>query len=68
MNLFFLIKTLEDSVAKNGGDKPVTLSHLLNICKMAEKREEKLECLKREQHFSLLEEIDPMGQEGLFSN
>lgn len=34
-----LIKIVEVSVAKNGPDKPLTLSHFLNILKMAEKQE-----------------------------
>jgi hypothetical protein len=66
MNLQFLIKTLEISVAKNGDKTPLTIGHLLNICKMAEKRKEKLEFLEHEHHFSILKDIDPMGQEGLF--
>jgi hypothetical protein len=66
MNLQFLIETLEISVAKNGDKTPLTIGHLLNICKMAEKRKEKLEFLEHEHHFSILKDIDPMGQEGLF--
>jgi hypothetical protein len=32
-----LIAMLEYSIQKHGADKPVTLSHLLNIVKMAQK-------------------------------
>lgn len=31
----YLIAVLERSIEKNGPDKPLTLSHLLNIVKMA---------------------------------
>lgn len=65
MNLQFLIETLEISVAKNGDKTPLTIGHLLNICKMTEKRKEKFEFLERERHFSILKDIDQIGQEGL---
>jgi len=65
MNLRLLIKVLEVSAAKNGKDTPLTIGHLLNICKMVEKEKEKLEFLEYKQHLSLLNRIDPMGQEGL---
>lgn len=48
----YLVEVLQQSVAKNGPNKPVTLSHLLNIVQMAERlriSEEELEEKAREQ-------------------
>lgn len=39
----FLIKILEESVKRNGADKPVTIGHLLNIIKLAKKARIKFE-------------------------
>lgn len=32
-----LIEVLETSAERNGKDKPLTIGHLLNICKMVER-------------------------------
>jgi hypothetical protein len=41
MEIQILIEVLEHSVKKNGADKPVTLGHLLNLVRLADKIEEK---------------------------
>jgi hypothetical protein len=41
MEIQILIEVLEHSVKKNGADKPVTLGHLLNLLRLADKIEEK---------------------------
>jgi hypothetical protein len=41
MEIQILIEVLEHSVKKNGADKPVTLGHLLNLVRLADKIEQK---------------------------
>jgi hypothetical protein len=40
MEIQILIEVLEHSVKKNGADKPVTLGHLLNLVRLADKIEQ----------------------------
>ena len=57
-----LINILETSVKLNGGDKPLTISHLLNICKLAQKLEHKGQEQEVQQHESLINAIGPYGE------
>lgn len=61
-----LIQILEISQSKNGADFPLTIGHLLNICKKAEslknKRLEREAVLEDEQHRKLLNEIGDYSQ------
>jgi len=50
MELEKLIEILEASVIKNGGSKPLTLSHLLNIVKKAQRELEQEADDEYEQH------------------
>jgi esterase/lipase len=61
----YLIKTLEISAAKHGGETPLTIGHLLNICRVAEKMKKLDQNRIETEYKNLLREIDPMGQEGL---
>ena len=63
--LRILRTVLAMSVQKHGGDKVLTLGHLLNICKLAEKFEVKLQERDEQEHQELLNDLDPLGQEGL---
>jgi len=45
MDFWTLIEVLEASVEKHGPDKPVTLGHLLNLLKYAEKKQDEFEDL-----------------------
>ena len=61
-----LIQILEISQSRNGADFPLTINHLLNICKKAEslksKRLEREAVLEDEQHRKLLNEIGDYSQ------
>ena len=41
MEIDILIEVLQNSVKKNGADKPVTLGHLLNLIQLADKIDQK---------------------------
>ena len=57
-----LIKILEASVNKNGKDTPLTLGHLLNICKLVKSQNEKDEIKEDEVHrHALASCTDPYG-------
>lgn len=49
-----LIAILEQSVKKNGANKPLTVGHLLNIVKLANKTKAK----KQKKQESFLEEVE----------
>lgn len=60
-----LIIVLEKSVEKNGADKPVTLGHLLNIAKMANRLQENEENrIERNEQEALNEMFDDMHKYG----
>jgi len=63
MNAQTLIKILEVSVKKHGEKTPVTLRHLLNIVKMVDRAEEGEALMEIKQHESIVNEINPMGQD-----
>lgn len=63
-----LIQILEISQSRNGADFPLTINHLLNICKKAKKLKEKnLEReadLETKQHWEIMNAISPLiGQD-----
>lgn len=62
-----LIKILESAVKKHGAETPLTIGHLLNICKMAEnlkqKTKEKQAILEEKQHNQILADISWGGQD-----
>jgi hypothetical protein len=49
----YLIEVLQKSIEKHGPDKPITLSHLLNIIKMARE----IKAMKDDDAESFLDEI-----------
>jgi len=51
MEIDILIEILEHSVKKNGPDKPVTLGHLLNLIKLANKESEKEDVYPYDPHW-----------------
>lgn len=62
-----LIEILETAQSKHGGTSPLTIGHLLNICKLAEKLYEK-EIAKSQEieiksHLEIIEDINPLGQD-----
>lgn len=57
-----LITVLTISVDKHGADTPLTLGHLLNLCKMVEKIERKQDEQEIYEHHKLLNESNPLGQ------
>lgn len=60
--LRILTITISQSVEKHGPDAPLTLGHLLNICKLARKYETQIEGQEEREHWKLINEIDPFGQ------
>jgi hypothetical protein len=60
--LEILTTVLEESVRRHGVNTPVTLGHLLNICKLATKFETVVDEHYEKQHLELMKEIDPFGQ------
>lgn len=58
-----LIHALEVSVQNNGAKTPVTLGHLLNIVKLAHKNEQRRLAKQEKQHYELLKQINPLGQD-----
>ena len=62
-----LIQILEVAASKYGSLEPLTIGHLLNICKMAERMKDKnLERqadLEDKQHWEIMNEINPFGQD-----
>ncbi len=61
--LYILIQILKASVARNGEDKPLTVGHLLNILLMAQKVRHKQADDEDKQHHSLMNQINPFGQD-----
>jgi hypothetical protein len=54
-----IIAILEKSASKHGADTPLTIGHLLNILKMADR--------EREKHTAILDELDnEMEQEAYY--
>lgn len=60
--LRILTTILQISVNKHGPDVPVTLGHLLNICRLAQKYETKVSAHEEAEYVRLRNEIDPLGQ------
>lgn len=60
--LRILICVIAASVKKHGETKTLTIGHLLNICKMAQKYEEEIEEREEKEHQQILVDIDPFGQ------
>lgn len=60
--LRILTTAIGQSVEKHGADAPLTLGHLLNICKLARKYETQIEEREEQEHRKLINEIDPFGQ------
>ncbi len=62
-----LIRILEAAKQKHGGDHPLTIGHLLNICKQAEKLKQTRAELEAEsesrQHWEIMEAINNHGQD-----
>ncbi len=58
-----LIQILETAQSKHGGTYPVTLNHLLNIFKLAEKIIEKEQAEGVKLHKQVVEDINPLGQD-----
>jgi len=67
INMNKLIKILETAKQKHGGETPLTIGHLLNICKMAQNlktHEEEAEFIKgQKQHNEIMNWINPLGQD-----
>lgn len=61
-----LIRILEAAKQKHGGDHPLTIGHLLNICKMAKDlrtHEQEVAAIREEkQHNRIMREISWGGQ------
>lgn len=61
-----LIRILEAAKHKHGGEHPLTIGHLLNICKMAKDlktHEQEVAAIKEnKQHWQIMEEVSPFGQ------
>jgi len=51
------------SVKKHGVEKVLTLEHLLNLCKLAQKYEGKLQEQEERDHNAIMEEVNTMGQD-----
>jgi hypothetical protein len=62
-----LISILETAKQKHGGETPLTIGHLLNICKMAKDlkaHEQEIAAIKEEkQHNRIMSEISWGGQD-----
>lgn len=58
-----LTTVLQISVNKHGENTPLTLGHLLNICRLAQKFEAKIVASEEEEHRMLMEQINPFGQD-----
>lgn len=62
-----LIRILKVAAKKHGAETPLTIGHLLNICKIAESakshEEEAAAIREQQQHNQILEEINPLGQD-----
>lgn len=66
MNLETLIRTVATSIKRNGADKPLTLGHLHNLLKMVQRLEERRSAQAERDHHVMLQEFDPLGQEGMW--
>lgn len=60
--LRILITVLKLSVEKHGVETPLTIGHLLNICKMAQRYADQIDVLEDLEHGELLNEITFCGQ------
>jgi hypothetical protein len=60
-----LTKLLKISCQKHGKDYPLTIGHLLNISRMLDKKHAQRTKFEEKQHAVLLNELDPLGQEGM---
>jgi len=62
-----LIRILETAKQKHGGEHPLTIGHLLNICKMAKDlkahKQEVAAIKENKQHWQILKEIQYHGQD-----
>lgn len=59
----YLIAVLESSINRSGAATPLTLGHLLNLLKLAEKLRCKVEQHNEAEHLALPNEINPHGQD-----
>jgi hypothetical protein len=60
--LRILTCVLSMAVKKHGAEAPLTLGHLLNICKMAKRYEDEITMRGEKEHEKIMQEINPLGQ------
>ena len=58
-----LIHILEISAKRHGPKKPLTIGHLLNICKMTQKIKIRNAEKEDKEHRDLINKINPFGQD-----